>query len=153
MGMVKAHRYEVRTTWMGGRRLVLDAPGKPLLSVATPPDFKDGVPGVWSPEELLVGSLATCFELTLVAIADYRGVPLNAIEVDATGYLEQKDRRYHFVVIELDAKVETDSEHEHEVKELALQAKERCIVGAALATPVQLSVEVRVSGAAPVPVA
>ena len=153
MGIVKAHRYEARTSWLGGRRLTLEAPGKPVLSVATPPDFKDGVPGVWSPEELLVGSVATCFELTLVAIADYRGVPLNAISVGATGYLERKDGRYHFVVIELDAELETDAGHEHEATEIALLAKERCIVGAALATPVELSVEVRVPGMVAVPAA
>ena len=153
MGTVKTHRFEVRTRWLGGRQLALEAPGKPALTVATPPDFKDGVPGVWSPEELLVGSLATCFELTLVAIAEYRGVPISSLEVDAKGYLERKDDRYEFLVIEVDAELATDSEHEHEAREIALIAKERCIVGAALSTPVVLSVEVRTSDAVAVPAA
>jgi organic hydroperoxide reductase OsmC/OhrA len=150
MGTVKTHRYEVRTHWLGGRQLTLEAPGKTAITVATPPDFKDGVPGVWSPEELLVGSLATCFELTLVAIADYRGVPISALEVDAKGYLERKDDRYQFLVIEVDAKLATDPEHEHEAGEIAALAKERCIVGVALSTPVVLSAEVRTSDAAAV---
>lgn len=143
MGIVKAHRYDIRTHWLGGRRLVLEASGKPALRVATPPDFKDGVKGVWSPEELLVGSLATCLELTLVAIAERLDVPLHAVQVEASGHIESKEARYHFVLIELDVQVETDAEHEHEAREIVHLAKERCIVGGALATPVHLNVEVQ----------
>jgi hypothetical protein len=29
MGIVKTHRYETRARWLGGRRLVLEAPDKP----------------------------------------------------------------------------------------------------------------------------
>ena len=143
MGMVKAHRYEVRTQWLGGRELTLESRGKPTLRVATPPDFKDGVKGVWSPEELLIGSLATCFELTLVAIADCWHVPLAALEVGATGHIEPMDGTYRFLLIELDARLTVDPQHEQEAHELAVLAKDRCIVGTALATPVGLNVEIR----------
>lgn len=148
MGMVKAHRYEVRTHWLGERRVALESYGKPLLSVATPPDFKGGVKDLWSPEELLVGSLATCLELTIVAIADRWHVPLRAVEVAGTGHVEPKHERYQFVSIELDACVEVDEGHEAEARELALLAKDRCIVGTSLAMPVELNVEVRAVGAA-----
>jgi organic hydroperoxide reductase OsmC/OhrA len=90
MGIVKVHRY-------GGRipealRVSLSKhPEKPVLRVANPPEFRNGIPGVWSPEELLVGSLAARYELTGVAIAEYKGVPLHAIRIDATGHVERKD--------------------------------------------------------------
>ena len=143
MGMVKAHRYEVRTHWLGGRCLALESHGKPALRVATPPDFKDGVKDVWSPEELLVGSLGTCFELTLVAIAERWHVQLNAVEVEAVGHVESVDGQYRFLLIELEALIAVDPEHEHEARELALLAKDRCIIGTALSTPVELKVEIR----------
>jgi organic hydroperoxide reductase OsmC/OhrA len=148
MGIVKAHRYEVRAHWLGGRRLALESHGKPALGVATPPDFKDGVKDVWSPEELLVGSLATCFELTLVAIADRWRVPLHAVEVTGTGHLEPIDGRFRFLLIELDVCVTVDPEHLDEATEIALLAKDRCIVGGALATPVETKVKVLAHGAA-----
>lgn len=148
MGMVKAHRYEVRTHWLGGRRLALDSYGKPELRVATPPDFKDGVKDVWSPEELLLGSLATCFELTLIAIADRLRVPLQAVEVAGTGHIEPKGGKYRLLLIELDVRITVDPEHEEEARELALLAKDRCIVGAALATPLEVDVEVHAAEAA-----
>jgi organic hydroperoxide reductase OsmC/OhrA len=144
MGMVKAHRYEVRSQWLGGRRLALESFGKPALRVATPPDFKGGVKDVWSPEELLVGSLVTCFELTLVAIADRWHVPLHAVQVAGTGHIEPVDGRYRFLLIELDAHLTVDPEHANEAHELALLAKDRCIVGAALTTPIELKVAVGV---------
>ena len=143
MGMVKAHRYGVRTEWLGGRCLTLESHGKPPLRIATPPDFKDGVKDVWSPEELLVGSLATCFELSLVAIADHWHVPLDAAEVEAIGHVESVDGQYRFLLIELDARIAVDPEHEQEARELALLAKDRCIIGTALRTPVELKVEIR----------
>jgi len=153
MGIVKAHRYEVRSRWLGGRRLALDAPDKPSLEVATPPDFKGGVHGVWSPEELLVASLATCLELTAVAMAEHWGVPLRALDVAGSGELERKDGRFRFVVVELDARVETDAGHEEEVEELVRLAEARCIIGEAVSTPVVLNVQVDVRDATGVAVA
>ena len=52
------------------------AEGKPRLKVVTPPEFSGGVPSRWSPEEMLVGSVATCYALTLRAVAERRAVPL-----------------------------------------------------------------------------
>jgi organic hydroperoxide reductase OsmC/OhrA len=137
------HRYGVRADREGPQSLSLEAPGKPLLHVATPPDFRNDVPGVWTPEELLIGSLAACFELTVAAIADYKGVPLHAVRVDATGHVERKDSRYRFLLIELDVDLETDAGHESDAEHVAEVAKDRCIVGSALDVPVRLSVETR----------
>ena len=147
MGIAKDHRYDVRARWTGGPELALESREKPALEVATPPDFKGGVRGVWSPEELLVGSLATCFELTLVAVAERLAVPLRHVEVAATGHLERRDGRYRFVAIELDTRVATEPGHEREVEDLAALAKGRCIVEDALRTPVRLRVEVDVAPA------
>src|SRR5688572_26635778 len=91
MSIVKVHRYGVRTRSVGPQCLDLEAPGKPPLRVALPPEYKNGVRGVWSPEELLIASLAACFELTVAALAAYKDVPLYAVKVDATGHVERKD--------------------------------------------------------------
>jgi organic hydroperoxide reductase OsmC/OhrA len=148
MGIFKVHRYGVRTRYGGSRSLDLEAPGKPLLRVASPPEFRNGVQGVWSPEELLVGSLAACFERTFVAIAEYKGMPLHAIRVDATGHVQRKDSRYRFVLFELDVELGTDAGREHEAERIAELAHERCLVGSALDVPVHLSVETHVAKAA-----
>ncbi len=142
MSVVKLHRYGVRTYPVDGRRLTLEAPGKPRLHVATAPDFKNGIPGVWSPEELLIGSLASCFELTVLAIAERREVPIHTIQTDATGHVQHKDGLYRFVVLELDVMIETQPGQEAAAESVVQLAKERCIVSGALDVPVRLTVAV-----------
>jgi hypothetical protein len=51
MGIVKVHRYGVRANRTDAQSLTLEAPGKPALRIATPPEFRNGVRGAWSPEE------------------------------------------------------------------------------------------------------
>src|ERR671936_1582483 len=67
MPTVKAHRFPVSIEWQEGRLIRASSPGKPDLEVATPPEFKGGIPGVWSPEDLLVAATAGCYTVTLLA--------------------------------------------------------------------------------------
>lgn len=144
MPIVKSHRFPVQAHWWGGRLLRLGAPDKPSFRVATPPEFRDGIPGIWSPEELLVGALASCYELTLVAVAEHRGVPLHTLEVGATGHVEQASGGgFGFTVIELDVDLTTDPGREAEAEEVARLARRHCIVGRALEGPVHMRVETR----------
>ena len=148
MNIFKSHRYGVRTEWHDGRRVSLEAPGKPRLDVSLPSDFENGVPGVWTPEELLIASLATCFELTMMAVAESRNVPLHSLRVDATGYAERKSHVYRLALLELDVHVETDAGREPDVEHIAAVAREGCLVGKAVDVPVRLEVETRTPDAA-----
>jgi organic hydroperoxide reductase OsmC/OhrA len=148
MSAFKLHRYGVRTKWQDGRRVTLEAPGKPDLDVALPSDFKNGVPGVWSPEELLIASLATCFELTMIAVAEYRNVPLHDVRVDATGHVERKSHLYKLVLLELDVHAETDIGRTRDMEQIAEMAHEGCLVGNALDVPVRLDLAIHEAGLA-----
>jgi organic hydroperoxide reductase OsmC/OhrA len=145
MSFVKVHRYGVRTHPIGNGRLTLAAPCKPDLEVAMPPEYKDGVRGVWGSEELLIGSLATCFELTALGIAKHEDVPIHAFRTDATGHIQSKDGLLRFLVIELEVAIETDSGHEHDAELVATLAKDRCLVAGVLDVPIRLTVDVHAS--------
>jgi organic hydroperoxide reductase OsmC/OhrA len=139
MGIVKALRFPVQARWYGGRLLRLGAAEKPALRVATPPEFKDGIPGIWSPEDLLVGSLAACYELTLVALAERNGVPLHTLDVRAVGHLDYAPIVGHsFTELELDVDLATDPGRELDAEEVAVLARHHCIVGNALGVPIRL---------------
>jgi organic hydroperoxide reductase OsmC/OhrA len=155
MGIVKTLRFPVQARWFGGRLLRLGAPGKPALRVATPPEFKEGISGIWSPEDLLVGAVAACYELTLVALAERLVVPLHTLEVNAIGRLERTRKAgYGFTVVELDVDLTTNPGRELDAEELAVYAKERCIVGRALDVPVHLRrLDVRAASSAAMEVA
>jgi organic hydroperoxide reductase OsmC/OhrA len=148
--MVKAHRFPVSIQWQEGRLTRAAAPGKPDLEVATPPEFRGGIAGVWSPEDLLVASTAACYAVTLLAVAEGKRLTLLDLHVDGSGHVERrKDGRYGFVVIELVAKVAVEPEQVERAEKAARYAKDACLVGLALDTPVHLEVLVEAREAAP----
>ena len=145
MGMVKAHRYEVRTHWLGGRRLALESYGKPALRVATPPDFKDGVTGRLEPGGVAPRIAGDVLRADAHRDRRLQGRP-QAVEVGQG--LSRAEGRQVPPPDRARRGAGGDPEHEEEARELALLAKERCIVGAALATPMEVNVEVHVHEAA-----
>ena len=54
MTTASEHRFPVSVHWLSGRLTNATIDGKDDLLVATPPEFKGGIEGVWSPEDLLV---------------------------------------------------------------------------------------------------
>src|SRR5260370_34816788 len=89
----KSFRYKAKTTWTSARRGLLSAVEKPNIVVGSPPEFK-GEPDVWTPEELLVGSLNTCIMLTFLSLAQARGLTPAGYESEAEGLLENVEGKY-----------------------------------------------------------
>ena len=146
MTVMKNLQFPVSVRWRGGRLAHADARDAHGLEVATPPEFPGGLAGYWSPEELLVASAASCFALTLAAVAERREVPLLDATVEATGHLGRHiGGRLGFLVIEIDALLETlpGARAEQEVRRAAATAEERCLITQALDVPVHVTVRVR----------
>ncbi len=142
----KVFDFPLSVRWAGGRLTVASVEGKDELEVATPPEFRGGVEGVWSPEDLLVGSVATCFAVTFVAVAERRAVPLRSLEVAASGRVTQRtDGRFGFTAVTLDVSLVTDPGFEQEAKEVAEAAERGCLVAVSLDLPVHLQLEVQTS--------
>jgi organic hydroperoxide reductase OsmC/OhrA len=137
MRVVKLHPYGVRTYPLEDGKLALEAPGKPRLEVATPSSSADEI---WEPHELLIGALASCFELTAFAIARRQNVPIHAIRTDATGHVQSQDGRSRFVAFELDVEIETEDGCETAAESVAIVAHERCVVAQVLCVAVRLRV-------------
>ena len=149
MTTLKTHRFSVDVRWTGDRRTQVSAAGKPKLTVATPPEFRGGAEGVWSPEDLFVAAVASCYVLTLAAIAERRSVPLRALEVRSAGYVTQRpDRRIGFVAVDLEVSLETDPGWETMARGVAQDAEQACLVTASLDTPLRIAVDVTATLAA-----
>jgi peroxiredoxin-like protein len=143
MSITKDYRYKVGVDWEGARLTSVSSSGKPELEVATPPEFKGGMAGVWSPEDLLVASVASCFTVTLVAVLERRDLPLRHLSVTGTGHVTARDDgRFGFVAIELTAAVTTDEPSIDAVRRAAKYAERACLVSMALDVPVHVDVEV-----------
>jgi len=151
MPTVKAHRFPVSIEWQEGRLTLATAAGRPDLEVATPAEFKDGIPGVWSPEDLLVASTAACYTVTLLAIADRKGIELLDLTVNGTGHVERgMDGRFGFVAIELVANLAVKPEAVAAADRAARYAEDSCLVSLALDTPVHVNVRVEAREVVPV---
>jgi organic hydroperoxide reductase OsmC/OhrA len=143
MSITKDFRYKVGVAWDGDRITSVTSPDKPELTVATPPEFKNGMPGVWSPEDLLVASVASCYAVTLVAVAERRDLPLRELHVSGTGHLTQRDDgRFGFVAIELTATIRTDEPALDAIERTARFAERACLVTMALDVPVHIEIVV-----------
>ncbi len=145
MAVFKEMQFPVLIRWRGGRLARADAHDKESFEVATPPEFRSGVAGYWSPEELLVTAVASCFVLTLAAVAERRHAPLLDATVSATGHMSRRDDgRFGFTVIEIDASLDTIPGGEQAVRAAARDAEHLCLITEALDVPVHVAVSVRV---------
>ena len=148
MSVMKELQFPLSVRWRGGRLARAEARGKEPLQLATPPEFRGGLEGYWSPEDLLVASVASCFELTLAAVAEQCEAPLLDATVTATGHMSRRDDgSFGFTVIELDALLETVPGGEDAVRAAAAAAEKRCLIKRALEIPVHVAVEVRMVAA------
>jgi organic hydroperoxide reductase OsmC/OhrA len=144
MSITKDYRYKVDVVWEGDRLTSVSSPDKPEIEVATPPEFKGGVPGVWSPEDLLIASVASCFTVTLVAVLERRDLPLHWLNVSGTGHITARDDgRFGFVAIELTTAIETEEASVDAVRRSAKYAERACLVSTALDVSVHVDVVVR----------
>jgi organic hydroperoxide reductase OsmC/OhrA len=144
MSMLKDFRFHVEASPLPRRRVRLTSDGKPPLEAATPPEFRNGIPGMWTPEDLLVASVASCYVLTLQAIAARRELPLRDVQVSGAGHVTRRlDGRFGFVVIELRVDVTTDPGLQEAVEAVGRSAERACLVGQALSIPVEVELEVR----------
>lgn len=144
MSVMKEMQFPVSVRWRGGRVAQADSGDKERLELATPPEFRTGVAGYWSPEDLLVTAAASCFVLTLAAVAERSEAPLLDATVTATGHMSRRNEGgLGFTVIEIDAVLETVPGGEKAVRIAAAAAEKRCLIRRALDVPVHVAVDVK----------
>lgn len=93
--MENVHHYEVKVNWQTDRKGIMSSPVlNATIEVATPPEFAKGMPGIWSPEHLLVAAVNSCLMTTFLAIAENFKFNFIHFESNADGTLEKVDGKY-----------------------------------------------------------
>ena len=82
--------YQAEVDWTEGRAGGLKSSGLPTLDVAAPPEFQ-GRENTWTPEHLYVGSVASCFMTTFLAIAELSKLEFRSLSVKAEGRLKRAE--------------------------------------------------------------
>lgn len=93
--MSQTHFYEVNIQWKAGRIGELSSPGlHKTIECATPPEFPNGVPNIWSPEHLFVAAINSCYMATFLAIVDNFKIEIASFNCSTIAKLEMVDGKY-----------------------------------------------------------
>jgi organic hydroperoxide reductase OsmC/OhrA len=92
--MQDAHRFRVTAWWAAGRTGIAQASSAPnAIHFAAPPAF-GGLEGRWSPEDLLLCAVASCYTTTFETLAEKSKLPYTDLQVEVEGEVVKTDAGY-----------------------------------------------------------
>lgn len=145
----KSFRYKNALVWKQARRGVLSALGKPDVEVGSPPEFR-GEPGIWTPEDMLVGALNACLMLTFLALAQSKDLEPVSYESNAEGLLEHLDGKYRITQVTVEPVVALKSQADIErAREILKGVEEYCFISNTITSSVKLNPQFRVETTVP----
>ena len=115
------------------------------LEIAAPKQF-DGPGDKWSPEDLLVASVASCLILTFRAVATASKLEWSELSCEVKGTLERVDRKTLFSEIHIDASLKINSQQDEEkAAQLLEKAENSCLITNSLTSTTYLNTNVTVA--------
>lgn len=138
------HNYNVNLQWMEGRIGSIQSPElNEKMTIATPPEFDGGVPGIWSPEHLFTASVVSCFMTTFLAIAGFSKLEFEAFDCEAKGVLSKVDGKFMMTEVELRPKLQLSDESKIDrALRILEKAEANCLISNSILTKVNLLPEV-----------
>lgn len=136
------HRYRAAASGSAEGIVETSSPGLETLPTTAPPEF-GGPEGYWSPETMLVASVANCFILTFRAVARGSHFDWNSVDCKVTGILDRVDRVTHFTEFLIDVTLRLPAgADEHKAVRLAEKSEQVCLVTNSLSAKKILNVTI-----------
>jgi organic hydroperoxide reductase OsmC/OhrA len=150
--METEHKYRVVAWWAAGQTGIAKSDSAPTaIHFAAPPQF-GGLEGRWTPEDLLMTALASCFTTTFQSIARYSKFDYTDLAVEVEGIVNKADNiGYTFseIVIRPSLTIRHEEQRERAFS-LLHKAKTLCLVSHALAIPQEFEARVEIGKHSPV---
>jgi peroxiredoxin-like protein len=145
--MDTAHHYEVKLNWESERKGLMSSPVLTTnIEVATPPEFPKGIPGIWSPEHLLVAAVNSCLMTTFLAIAENSKFDFINFESKADGKLEKVDGKLMISEIILSPALTISKEGDKEKALRILQKSEAaCLISNSVKSNIFFQPEIKIA--------
>lgn len=142
--MAQEHYYQVDLKWKKDRIGELSSPVlDKTIECATPPEFPNGIPNIWSPEHLYAAAINSCFMATFLAIAENFKIEFESFECKTNIKLELIERKYLITQAELFPKVALKNpEQKDKVLRVIEKSKENCLVTNSMKTEILLNPEI-----------
>jgi organic hydroperoxide reductase OsmC/OhrA len=127
---MEEHVYETHIRWDNDRKGVLTAKGiDDRITVATPPPFPKGMPGIWSPEHLFAASVSSCLMTTFLAIAEFSKLEFSAFDCKASSKLDKVDGKFQVTEVIMEPSVTILHERDIDKAERILRKSEKaCLI-------------------------
>jgi peroxiredoxin-like protein len=141
------HHYDVRVKWERERLGKMTSTVLPSsFDVATPPDFPNGMPGIWSPEHLLVAAVNSCLMTTFLAIADNSKLEFISFDSNGTGKLESIDGKMSITEIILEPVVTIANEKDRiRAERIIVKSETACLISNSVKSKIILKPVVKVN--------
>jgi len=141
--MEKSYTYGAHAHWTMHKRGILDAGDIPrTINFAAPPEF-GGEPGLWTPEHLLLGAVATCYVATFRAIAEASKLVCDHMDVFVEGRIEKQEGGFRFTQIALRPSVRIEKEEDRARAERLIGKAERaCLVSRSLSCEITVTAKI-----------
>jgi organic hydroperoxide reductase OsmC/OhrA len=94
------HRYAARASGTVAGSVGVVSDGLTAIETQAPPEF-GGPPGYWSPETLLLASVADCFILSFRAVARASRLEWSELDVGVQGVLDRIDGVTRFIQVRI----------------------------------------------------
>ena len=148
--METSYLYRTHAIWTMRRRGIVSADDVPrTINFSSPPEFQ-GEPGLWTPEHLLVASVATCFLATFRALAENSRLQVVRLEVEAEGTLEKQEGGFRFTrVVIRPALTIADAADEERARKMLEKAERACLISRSLSSHIELQARIEVGALAP----
>lgn len=136
--MSKQHKFETRFKWTGRHPGRAEIQGKPSLALAPSPEFGGPEDGFWSPQDLLISAVESCFMMTFLFLARESEVQVRSYESRAVGTLEKTREGLAFTAVDIYPTVHVAEGQEALVPGLLHDTEESCLMGKSLKCPVRV---------------
>ncbi len=149
--METTHRYRALAWWTSGQTGLAKSDSAPnAIHFSAPPQF-GGLEGRWTPEDLLLAALASCFTTTFRAIAGYSKFEYTDLQVEVEGTVSKAESGYSFreIILRPTITIQTEENRDRALR-LLQKTKTACLVSKALASAPSLEAHVEIVAALPV---
>lgn len=143
---METHKYNVDLKWVANRIGEVSSPELlDTIDVATPPQFPQGIDGVWSPEHFFTAAVNSCFMTTFLAIAENFKLEFTSFTCAAEGVLEKLEGKYIMSEIILKPQLEINHAADVEKAERILQkAEAACLISNSIKSKVSLITNIKI---------
>ena len=136
------HTYHAQLTGGPFDHANITTAGAPVLHTAPPIEF-DGTGDAWSPEQLFLAAIRSCYLFTLRAIARLSKLDFVTLDLDARGTVDRQDRITRFTDITLRARLTVQGVDHARALAVLEKVNGACLVSASISTPIRVEAQVR----------